>query len=72
MTTATFISKEDDWAEENTSYWFDFDGTTYCIVDGWDADILDEHGRTLPTGPERDRVKAACVVTDALRERAAG
>lgn len=33
MTTETYISKDQNWNDETTTYWFDVDGETYGVVE---------------------------------------
>lgn len=63
-----FVGKEQDWQNETTRYWFDFDGSSWCVAEsGGQTDILDFDGKPLLEGKTKERVRAACIVTDEMR-----
>jgi len=70
MATAKFISKDQNWQNESTTYWFKLDdGDVYgvCESGGTDA-VLDADGCPLTEGDGLTiAVRRACVVTDELR-----
>jgi len=44
---ATFISKDQNWADGTTTYWFNVNGDTYGVVHGgetWNAKVVDRDG----------------------------
>lgn len=75
-----FISKDQDWSNESTTYWFklegqdygtqiEFDGDVFGVVEsGPDSSIVDCDGAPLTRG---DGIEIAarryCIVTDGLR-----
>lgn len=80
MATAQFISKDQNWQDESTIYWFKLDGAdhgTSHTFDGavfgiWEsgptAAVLDADGCPLTEGDGITiAVRRACVVTDELR-----
>lgn len=67
--TATFTSKDNNWMEGTTTYWFSFEGETFGIVeDGPTSSVVDYEGYPLDTNEYMlIRVKRTCVVTDEMR-----
>ena len=45
MTTVTYLSKDQNWADESTTYWFDIDGETWGVVESCgESSIVDCDG----------------------------
>ena len=62
MTSINFIEKDQDWANETTRYWFDVDGTNYCIADqNGDLTLLDDEGFPIEEQNDHNRIKAALI-----------
>jgi len=80
MTTATYMSKDNNWANESTTYWFELngedDGTSYQFASdvygvaesGGESSFLDCDGAPLTEGDhEWIAVNNVVAVTDEMR-----
>jgi hypothetical protein len=80
MAHATFTSKDQNWIEESTVYWFslegddhnsgkNFEGDVFGVREcGPDSQIVDSDGATVNYNDSlRNCVQRLCVVTDAMR-----
>lgn len=83
MTTATaiFMSKDQDWAREATTYWFSLTGEDYGTNKTFDGEVFGvvECGTEEPAFVDYDgmpmtpgdaitiAVRKACIVTDEMR-----
>jgi hypothetical protein len=69
MTAATFTSKDNNWQEEATIYWFDMDGEQFGIREcGIETTVLDSDGAPVDYNEAlRSRVQRTCIVTDEMR-----
>ena len=69
MKNATYIEKDQNWTDGNTTYWFDVEGETYGVVEGENAGLVDSESMPIDSEPQhiQARIAAACVVTDAMR-----
>lgn len=84
MTTAAaiFLSKDQDWTRESTTYWFTLAGEDYGTNKRFDGDVFGvvECGSDDPTFVDCDgmpmtpgdaitiAVRKACIVTDDMRQ----
>lgn len=69
----TFISADQNWQDESTTYWFDMDGELYGVVEGGNAGIVDSDGMPIDYNDAlRSRVERNCIVTDEIRAESAG
>lgn len=51
----TYLSKDNNWQNENTTYWFDVDGETYGVSDtSGDRIIVDSESCPVNTSDARD------------------
>lgn len=68
MATATYHTKDQNWTNGSTTYWFDMDGELYGVVEGEGAGVVDSDGHPIDyNGDLRRSVERACIVTDAMR-----
>lgn len=80
MATAKFLSKDQNWASESTTYWFQLDGADYgtsrefagevfgICESGPTDSVLDAEGAPLTEGDGITiAVRRACTVTDEHR-----
>jgi len=80
MATAKFISKDQNWQEESTTYWFQitglhegtgrkFDGETFGICEsGSGSRVLDCDGCPITFGDgEEIAVRNTAIITDEMR-----
>lgn len=80
MAKATFISADQDWQNESTTYWFsltgtdygtsvEFSGETYGIVEsGPESTVVNGDGYPLPEGDHLTiAVRNTATVTDEIR-----
>ena len=66
--TTKYISKDQNWNDGTTTYWFDVDGTEYGIVqDGPDAYPVDYNSLPIANEHEASKIIESCVVTDSMR-----
>ncbi len=58
----TFLSKEQDWENETTRYWFTVDGTEFCISDtnGY-LSLLDSEGYPIEECNDHGNIKDALI-----------
>ena len=80
MATATFSSKDQNWAEEATTYWFtvtgsdynsgiEFDGVYGVRESGGESIVVDSDGVPLDYNDSTlNAINRLCVVTDAMRK----
>lgn len=68
MATATYHSKDQNWMNGSTTYWFEIDGELYGIVEGEDDGVVDSDSSPMDYNDSlRNTVERACVVTDEMR-----
>ena len=67
MKTLTFVAKDQNWADESTTYWFDVDGEMYGVVESCgESTIVDCDG--CPDNADVNIIKALDgAVTDEMR-----
>ena len=67
MTTVTYLSKDQNWADESTTYWFDIDGETWGVVESCgESSIVDCDGYPGNESTEIERALTGAV-TDEMR-----
>jgi hypothetical protein len=63
-----FIEKEQDWGNESTRYWFNFEGDEYAVVEsGGQSKIINEDGDEVYDRAFDAELKACLMVTDEMR-----
>lgn len=69
MTSATFTSKDNNWADNTTVYWFELGGEDWGVSDcGGDEVIVDCDGCPINTGDARNaHLPSELIVTDEMR-----
>lgn len=69
MSNATYSSKDQNWQDEMTIYWFELDGETFGIGEtGMEVVALDCDGAPIDYNENlARRVKENCIVTDEMR-----
>lgn len=67
---ATYLTKDQNWQNESTTYWFDMDSEMYGIVEGEGAGAVDCDGCPIDYNDAlRAEVERECVVEDWMREQ---
>ena len=57
-----FIEKDQNWQEQQTTYWFEVDGTEYAIADrNGEMNLLDKNSYPIDDCNDHDNVKDALV-----------
>jgi hypothetical protein len=65
---AKYISKDQNWNDGNTTYWFDVDGNEYGIVEeGFETYPVDHNSSPIENEYVASEIIESCVVTDAMR-----
>ena len=68
MRHATYIEKDQNWADGSTTYWFYLDGEQYGIVEGENAGPVDVDGHPIDYNEDlRVFVVGNCIVNDEMR-----
>ena len=68
MNNATYHSKDQNWMNGSTTYWFDIDGELYGVVEGEGAGVVDSDGHPIDYNDDlRSDVERSCTVTDEMR-----
>ena len=63
-----YISKDQNWANESTTYWFEFDGAEVGVVEsGSETYPVDHNSQPIENENLEAQIMAACVVTDEMR-----
>ena len=73
-TTATYTTADQNWADGNTTYWFELGGETFGIVEGErNPGPVDCDGMPIDYNEHlRNTVLRECIVTDEIRNLASG
>lgn len=66
---ATYVSKDQNWGNDSTTYWFDVDGTQYGVVEaGPESYPVDHNSHPIDDNEALARqIVSACIVTDGMR-----
>lgn len=68
MINAKFIEKEQDWQNECTRYWFEFNGEEYAVVEsGGQTAIINKDGNDIYDHDLKAQLKSILEVTDDMR-----
>lgn len=71
MKTITYSDKDQNWANETTTYWFDVDGVDYGVVEGGPdstSEYVDTEGFPINVeDPQNVWIPKELIVTDDMR-----
>ena len=57
-----FIEKDQNWQEQQTTYWFEVDGAEYAIADqNGELSLLDKNSYPIDDWNDHDNVKDALI-----------